>query len=54
MSPDYPLEVTVTFENEDGKTKLTLKHAGLPAEDQGEREGWSTSLDKLAEALAHA
>ncbi len=55
MNPDYPLEllVTVTFEEVDGRTKLTLVHAGLPAglDRAGAREGWSQSLDKLAEAL---
>ncbi len=54
MSADVPIEmlVTVTFEDLAGKTKLTLRHAGLPAElrtDAG--QGWSESLDKLAEAL---
>jgi uncharacterized protein YndB with AHSA1/START domain len=56
MSADFPLEmlVTVTFEEEGGKTKLTLKHAGLSSgKDLDDcREGWSQSLDKLAEALA--
>ena len=30
---DFPLEmlVTVTFEEFEGKTKMTLKHVGLPA-----------------------
>jgi uncharacterized protein YndB with AHSA1/START domain len=57
MSAEFPLEmlVTVTFEEEGGKTKLTLKHAGLPpGKDLDDcREGWSQSFDKLAEALAH-
>lgn len=55
MNPAYPLEmlVSVTFEELDGRTRLTLKHAGLPAglDRAGAREGWSQSLDKLAEAL---
>lgn len=56
MSADFPLEmlVTVTFEEEQGKTKFTLKHEGLPpGEDLDNcREGWSQSFDKLAELLA--
>ena len=55
MSADYPLEllVTVTFEEHEGKTKLTLKHAGFPSDEERDaaRDGWSTSLDKLAESL---
>ena len=55
MSPDYPLEllVTVTFEEHEGKTKLTLKHVGFPSGEERDnaRDGWSTSLDKLAESL---
>ena len=35
----------------DGKTKLTLRHAGLPAGEMrdGAAAGWSESFDKLAE-----
>lgn len=56
MSADYPLEflVTVTFEDHnDGKTKLTLRHAGLPAgaDRDNAGAGWNESLDKLAESL---
>ena len=56
MSADFPLEmlVTVTFEDLGSKTKLTLKHVGLPAgEDRaGAQQGWSESFDKLEEELA--
>jgi uncharacterized protein YndB with AHSA1/START domain len=56
MSADFPLEmpVTVTFEEEQGKTKFTLRHEGLPpGEDLDNcRIGWSQSFDKLAELLA--
>ncbi len=55
MSSDFPLEmlVTVTFEEDKGKTKLTLRHAGMPsgADQDGARQGWSESFDKLAEVL---
>jgi len=53
---DFPLELlmTVTFEELEGKTKLTLQHAGFPPGEHGDQAsaGWSESLDKLAETLA--
>ncbi|MDH4270888.1 MAG: SRPBCC domain-containing protein [Candidatus Aminicenantes bacterium] len=56
LSGDYPLELllTVTFDDQDGKTKFTLHHLGHPPgpDIQMAREGWSQSLDKLAELLA--
>lgn len=55
MSPDYPLEmlITVAFEEQGGKTRLTLKHAGIPSGEDfdGARAGWNESLDKLSEVL---
>ncbi len=57
MSADFPLEMlgTVTFEELDGKTKMTLRHAGLPGEIRdGAQQGWNESFDKLAESLAVA
>jgi uncharacterized protein YndB with AHSA1/START domain len=58
MSGDWPDEmlITVTFEEQDGKTKLTLRHQGLPVGEQkdGAQQGWSESFDKLAELLATA
>lgn len=55
MSPDIPLEmlITVTFEDQGGRTKLTLRHEGLPAgaDHEGARRGWSESFDKLSEVL---
>jgi len=55
MPGDLPLEfrVTVTFEDDDGRTKLTLTHEGLPAGEQSEgaSAGWNQSFDKLAESL---
>jgi uncharacterized protein YndB with AHSA1/START domain len=55
MGPDFPLEalVTVTLEDFEGKTKMTLKHTDLPAGDISEQtgEGWSESFDKLAASL---
>jgi uncharacterized protein YndB with AHSA1/START domain len=56
MPGDVPLEMllTVTFEDAPGgKTKLTLRHAGLPkTESEGANVGWNQSLDKLAALLA--
>jgi len=58
MSGDWPLEmlITVTFEEQEGETKLTLKHSGIEgigaANRDNMRQGWNQSLDKLAEHLA--
>jgi uncharacterized protein YndB with AHSA1/START domain len=60
MSPEWPLEtlLTVTFEEHAGgkKTKLTLRHAGIPpgAERDGAQQGWLETVDRLAEYLAKA
>jgi uncharacterized protein YndB with AHSA1/START domain len=55
MNAEMPLEmlVTVTFEDLGGKTKMTLRHEGLPmGEDRdGAGEGWSQMFDKLADVL---
>lgn len=55
LEGDWPDEllVTVTFEDLDGKTKLTLRHAGIPAGEMPgmTAEGWNQSLDKLAASL---
>lgn len=55
MSADFPLElqVTVTFEEHEGKTKMTLRHVGIPAGEMSELTGagWNESFDKLAESL---
>lgn len=56
MAGDWPLEmlITVMFEGQRGKTKLTLKHAGIPTAKDREMAGagWNESFDKLAEYLA--
>jgi len=56
MTNDFPMEmlVTVTFEAAGpGRTRLTLRHQGMPASEQaGAQQGWSESFDKLAEMLA--
>ncbi|MET0944314.1 MAG: SRPBCC domain-containing protein [Flavobacterium sp.] len=51
----FPLElqVTVTFEELNGKTKMTLTHIGIPAGQMTDltNTGWNESFDKLAESL---
>ena len=55
IDSDLPLEMlaTVTFEEFDGKTKLTLRHEGFPPGEMSEMAtaGWNESFDKLAEIL---
>ena len=54
MQGEWPLEllVTVTFEDDDGKTIMTLQHAGIPSGTISDCEaGWSGSFDKLAESI---
>ena len=52
---DFPLklEVTVTFEEHKGKTKMTLRHVGIPVGKMNElcQAGWNQSFDKLAKSL---
>ena len=52
MSGDWPLalQITVTFEEQGGKTLLTLRHDGLPAGEMRTMcaAGWNESFDKLA------
>jgi uncharacterized protein YndB with AHSA1/START domain len=55
LPPGFPAEmiVTVTFEDVDGKTRVTV-HQTIPAalaKQIGAFEGWNGSLDKLAEHL---
>jgi len=49
----FAMVVTVTFEDLDGKTKMILRHEGLPAGELSEMTavGWNESFDKLAESL---
>jgi uncharacterized protein YndB with AHSA1/START domain len=58
ITEDMPLEmlVTVTFEDLGGKTRMTLRHEGMPAGAMGEgaSQGWNESFDKLAVILAEA
>ncbi|HLA42852.1 MAG TPA: SRPBCC domain-containing protein [Aggregatilineales bacterium] len=56
MEGDIPLEmlVTVTFEDHDGKTRMTLKHVGFPVGEMSDmaEAGWNQSFDKLAATLS--
>ena len=47
------LEVTIMFEEKDGKTTMTLRHVGMPAGENhnGANQSWNQSFDKLAEIL---
>jgi len=55
MSADFPLELQVilTFEEHDGRTKMTLRHVGIPVGEMSDltQAGWNESFDKLAESL---
>ena len=54
MPGEWPLEllVTVTFEEDGGRTVMTLQHDGIPPEILSDCEaGWSGSFDKLSESL---
>jgi uncharacterized protein YndB with AHSA1/START domain len=58
MDPGFPekMRVIVTFEDMDGKTKMTLRHGDISTFSEKDRtnmeQGWNESLDKLAESLA--
>jgi uncharacterized protein YndB with AHSA1/START domain len=55
MSDDFPLEMllTVDFAEVEGRTRLSLRHDGMPNNEQADmaRQGWNESLDKLADML---
>lgn len=58
MSADWPAEmlVTVTFADEDGKTRLTVRQSVAEdlARSSGAVQGWSETLDRLAAHVAKA
>ncbi len=51
MPDDHPTttQVIVELDDDDGKTKMTMTHAGVPADSPG-AAGWTMAFDKL---LAH-
>ncbi|MBI5323790.1 MAG: SRPBCC domain-containing protein [Ignavibacteriae bacterium] len=55
MPGDWSSEliVTVTFEDINGKTRLTLNHTGIPEGELSEQttSGWNEMFDKLADIL---
>jgi uncharacterized protein YndB with AHSA1/START domain len=55
MGSDFPLEtlITVTFEDLDGKTRLTLQQIGLPVsvDSENAKQGWNEAFDKLVDIL---
>lgn len=52
MPGEWPEEMllTITFEEREGKTHLTLRHEGTPAGEMSEMTaaGWGESFDKMA------
>jgi uncharacterized protein YndB with AHSA1/START domain len=52
MPPKTPgtTEITIILEEVNGGTRVTLRHAGVPAES-GAARGWSAAFDKLAAEL---
>jgi uncharacterized protein YndB with AHSA1/START domain len=52
MPEGYPAttEVTVLLEEMDGRTKMVMTHAGVPA-SSGAGGGWEQAFDKLAEHI---
>jgi uncharacterized protein YndB with AHSA1/START domain len=55
MGLDFPLElqITLTLEEHDGKTRMILRHVGLPSGEMSDlcEEGWNESFDKLVESI---
>jgi hypothetical protein len=58
MSSDWPAEtlVTVVFAEQQGKTRRTLRHSGIPSGKDSEmaETGWKESVERLAGYLAKA
>jgi uncharacterized protein YndB with AHSA1/START domain len=54
--PDREIVTTVTFAEQEGKTRLTVKQT-VPASEtkaRGQKQGWTESLERLADHLAGA
>ena len=54
--PGREMLVTVTFAEEDGKTRMTFHQAAFESVEgrDGHQEGWSSSFDLLEAYLANA
>lgn len=52
MGDDYPTTsvITVLLEDLDGRTKMLMTHAGVPAE-QGANEGWQQAFNKMSKHI---
>jgi uncharacterized protein YndB with AHSA1/START domain len=55
MTGEWPAELvaSMSFADEKGKTKFTLRHEGLPRGEmtEGAKDGWNESFDKLEKVL---
>jgi uncharacterized protein YndB with AHSA1/START domain len=52
-NPSSETVITVTFEDQNGKTRLTMHQAFAKVEfTRGAREGWNSSFDRLDEYLS--
>jgi uncharacterized protein YndB with AHSA1/START domain len=52
-SENYPAitEVTVLLEDLGGRTKMIMRHTGVPGNEQGANEAWKQSFAKLADHI---
>lgn len=48
-APPTTTQVTVVLEQQDGGTKMTMTHMGIPENAEGANSGWNQAFDKLAE-----
>jgi uncharacterized protein YndB with AHSA1/START domain len=53
QSDDFPTVtvVTVALENMNGRTKMVVTHAGVPANDEGASAGWEQAFTKMADYI---
>jgi uncharacterized protein YndB with AHSA1/START domain len=53
MNDEYPVttEVTVLLEDLDGRTKMVVTHAGVPANEGGANAGWEQAFAKMADHI---
>lgn len=50
--PGHEIVTTITFEDEAGRTRVTVRQEYYRLSPEGANEGWSQSLDRLAAHLA--
>ena len=53
-SPPMTTVVTVELEDLDGRTKMTVTHAGVPKNQAGATEGWNQAFTKMADYMESA